>query len=298
MKHGEIVSLLGPSGCGKSTLLRCIAGLEMISNGEIFLADKKIDQLRPQNRSVGYMFQEPLLFPHLTVIENTIYGLKAQKMSKKELNQKAIEMLNKMEISHLIDAYPYQLSGGQQQRVALARALIVEPKLLLLDEPFSSLDAEIKVTLRSWLKQKLKEAKTTAIFVTHDKEEAALIADRIAVLENGIIHQIDTLVNLYENPKTRFVADFVSEGIVDEDTFIPLSKMTFIKNQEDDHQLYDYYYKGIIGSIFYKGGQLFHEVKIPKLGKELIICLNSSWELGDQITLAAKKQDVITYASQ
>ena len=215
IKAGEFISLIGPSGCGKTTLLRCVAGLERIGNGTIRIGDRIVGDSRthiePEDRGVGVVFQDYALFPHLDVAGNVGFGL--HKLAASERNaqvQAALELVNLRDTAH---AYPHELSGGQQQRVALARALVVKPKLVLFDEPFSNLDIETRQRLSAEVRASLSEAGATALLVTHDQHEAFALADEIGVLRDGHLEQWDTAYNLYHQPASRFIADFVGEGV-------------------------------------------------------------------------------------
>lgn len=295
IQNGEIISFLGPSGCGKTTLLRCIAGLETVDHGDLFIEGERLNDVAVGKRPIAMMFQQPLLFPHLTVLQNAVYGLKAKKIAKKEQVKIGKEVLAKLEIEHLSDNYPYELSGGQKQRVSLARALVVQPKLILLDEPFSSLDASLKVTLRNWLKAKLKEWKVTAIFVTHDKEEAMLMSDKIAVIHDGIIQQVGTPTEVYNAPKTAFVAQFVSEGIFNEHRFFPLKAITVHEHSEGLNDRYDHVCEAKTGSIFYKGGQKFYQIELLGLTKEILLTSEKNFEVGQTVFIAVNNGDAIEY---
>ncbi len=213
---GEIGCLLGPSGCGKTTVLRTIAGFERPSNGEIFISDKKVsDQhihVPPEKRHVGMVFQDFALFPNLTVQDNIRFGLKG--WSKKEQQARIAELLILIDMPEQGKVYPHQLSGGQQQRVALARAMAPKPSILLLDEPFSSMDIELREHLAKEVRNILKQENITAILVTHDQNEAFAMADQICVMNEGQIQQQDTAYNLYHKPVNRFVADFIGEGVI------------------------------------------------------------------------------------
>lgn len=221
IEEGEFLTLLGPSGCGKSTLLRSIAGLEEISGGEIFVEGKGISGLNPRERNISMVFQSYALFPNMTVSENIAFGLKMKKMSKDEIDKKVKEMISLVELNGKENNYPKELSGGQQQRVALARALAIEPKILLLDEPLSALDAKIRKTLRLQIRKLQKELNITTIFVTHDQEEALTISDRIFVIEKGNISQMGSSEEIYSSPKNEFVARFIGNYNVinDEEIF-------------------------------------------------------------------------------
>lgn len=205
----ELLTLLGPSGCGKTTILRSIGGFHDIDSGKILLDGKEIQELPPEKRPTGMVFQSYNLWPHMTVYENMSFGLKLRKTPKKQMDEMIHQMLDLVKMSGTEKKYPTQLSGGQQQRIAIARALVLKPSILLLDEPFSALDAKIREQMREELKRIQKEAGLTIIFVTHDQEEALAISDRIAVMNKGCIEQLDTPFNIYENPKNRFVASFI-----------------------------------------------------------------------------------------
>jgi putative spermidine/putrescine transport system ATP-binding protein len=207
--QGEFVSFLGPSGCGKTTVLRMIAGFETPSDGSITVDGLDITHLPPAKRKIGMVFQAYALFPNLTVAQNVGFGLKLAGIPTKERNDRVTEMLEMIKLPHLADRYPYQMSGGQQQRVALARALAIRPKILLLDEPLSALDAKIRVSLREDIRMLQRQLGITTIFVTHDQEEALSISDRIVVMHEGRADQIGTPFEIYNAPKTKFVASFV-----------------------------------------------------------------------------------------
>ncbi|GAB3270684.1 ABC transporter ATP-binding protein [Parahaliea aestuarii] len=214
LEAGEIGCLLGPSGCGKTTLLRAIAGFEPVSEGHINLRGHTISQpgglLPPEQRRVGMVFQDFALFPHLSVRRNIGFGLSA--LGAGERQARVQEMLELVALADYADAYPHELSGGQQQRVALARALAPAPEILLLDEPFSSLDSELREQLAGEVRELLKRNGVTAILVTHDQHEAFAMADRIALLRSGRVAQLDTPYNLYHNPASEFVAEFIGQG--------------------------------------------------------------------------------------
>jgi putative spermidine/putrescine transport system ATP-binding protein len=209
VEPGEFVSFLGPSGCGKTTVLRMVAGFEEPSAGKIVVAGKDITRLKPNQRNVGMVFQAYALFPNLTVAQNIGFGLKVAGMPKPDADRRVAEMLDLIKLPQMGDRYPYQLSGGQQQRIALARAIAPKPKLLLLDEPLSALDAKVRVSLREEIRSIQKRLGITTIFVTHDQEEALSISDRIAVMYGGKAEQVGTPFEIYNRPATKFVANFV-----------------------------------------------------------------------------------------
>lgn len=209
VKKGELVSLLGPSGCGKTTTLRVVAGFIEPTSGKFLLGDKDYTKIPVHNRNFGLVFQSYALFPHLTVEENVSFGLKMKKVPKEERKTKVAEILETVDMSHLSKRYPKELSGGQRQRVAIARALVIEPSLLLLDEPLSNLDAKLRLKMRVEIRKLQQKLGITTLFVTHDQEECFSISDRVAVLNKGVIEQFDTPENIYSNPATEFVARFV-----------------------------------------------------------------------------------------
>ncbi len=207
--RGEFVSFLGPSGCGKTTVLRMVAGFEQPTSGTISIDGQDVTRLKPNQRNIGMVFQAYALFPNLTVAQNIGFGLKVAGANRADIDRRVGEMLSLIKLPEFGDRYPYQLSGGQQQRVALARALAPKPRVLLLDEPLSALDAKVRVSLRDEIRTIQKELGITTVFVTHDQEEALSISDRIAVMYNGRAEQIGTPFEIYNRPSTRFVANFV-----------------------------------------------------------------------------------------
>jgi putative spermidine/putrescine transport system ATP-binding protein len=209
VQAGEFVSFLGPSGCGKTTVLRMVAGFETPSAGAIVVSGKDVTNLKPNQRNIGMVFQAYALFPNLTVAQNIGFGLKVAGVPRPEASARVAEMLDMIRLPEFGGRYPYQLSGGQQQRVALARALAPKPKLLLLDEPLSALDAKVRVSLREEIRSIQKKLGITTIFVTHDQEEALSISDRIVVMYGGKAEQVGIPFEIYNRPATRFVANFV-----------------------------------------------------------------------------------------
>jgi len=209
IESGELVTLLGPSGCGKTTALRIAAGFESPNSGALVIGSTSVLQLPAQKRNMGMVFQNYSLFPHLTVAENVEFGLSVRRQDKLRRLERVKEMLELVQVGELGARYPHQLSGGQQQRVALARALAIEPSVLLLDEPLSALDAQVRVEVRNEIRSLQKNSNMTTLFVTHDQEEAVAISDRICVMGSGRIHQVDTPENVYRQPTTDFVASFI-----------------------------------------------------------------------------------------
>lgn len=206
---GELFTLLGPSGCGKTTLLRMVAGFNTIEGGQIYFGEQIINDIPPHKRNTGMVFQNYAIFPHITVRENIAYGLKARNIVGKELKDRVTEAMQMVQIEEYQDRSPTDLSGGQQQRVALARAIAIRPKVLLMDEPLSNLDAKLRIQMRTIIRKIQKELGITTIYVTHDQEEALAISDRIAVIKDGIIQQIDEPTVIYKRPANKFVATFI-----------------------------------------------------------------------------------------
>src|SRR5438445_5456980 len=217
IRSGELIALLGPSGSGKTTLLRLIAGLERPTKGAIFFGDEDASQKSIQERNVGFVFQHYALFRHMTVVDNIGFGLKVRhgdaRPSSQEIRRRASELLDLVQLSGLEKRYPAQLSGGQRQRVALARAMAIEPKVLLLDEPFGALDAQVRRELRRWLREIHDATRHTTVFVTHDQEEALELADRVAILHRGRLEQVGTVDAILDHPASAFVAGFIGEAV-------------------------------------------------------------------------------------
>ncbi len=212
IKPGELVSLLGPSGCGKTTLLRAIAGFAPLTTGEIFIGEKPCTDLPPSRRNLGMVFQDYALFPHMTVVRNVAFGLKMRGVPVEQRHPAVTKVLAMLSLEGLEERYPRQLSGGQQQRVALARALVVEPGVLLLDEPLAALDKKLREEMQIELRSLQKRIGITTIFVTHDQEEALTLSDRVIVLEKGKIVQVGTPVEVYESPQSKFSGLFVGKS--------------------------------------------------------------------------------------
>ena len=216
IRSGELIALLGPSGSGKTTLLRLIAGLETPTGGKVFFGDEDASERTVQERNIGFVFQHYALFRHMTILENVSFGLKVRPRSTRppaaEIRRRALELLDLVQLSGLEKRYPSQLSGGQRQRVALARALAIEPRVLLLDEPFGALDAQVRRDLRKWLREIHDRTGHTTVFVTHDQEEALELADRLCVMSQGRIEQVGTPDNVYDDPTSPFVFGFIGES--------------------------------------------------------------------------------------
>ncbi len=209
---GEFFTLLGPSGCGKTTLLRMVAGFNSIEGGEIRFKDKVINNVAPSKRNIGMVFQNYAIFPHLTVFKNVAFGLQERKVDKQEITRRVDAILKTVHIENLRDRLPQNMSGGQQQRVALARAIVVEPDVLLMDEPLSNLDAKLRVEMRNVIREIQHEVGITTIYVTHDQEEALAISDRIGVMQGGVLQHVGRPQNIYQRPANEFVATFIGRS--------------------------------------------------------------------------------------
>ncbi|MGH4137297.1 ABC transporter ATP-binding protein [Clostridium sp.] len=205
----EFIVFVGPSGCGKSTTLRMIAGLEEITEGEIYIGDKLVNDMAPKDRDIAMVFQNYALYPHMTVFDNMAFGLKLRKMPKDQIKQKVTDVAKTLDIEHLLDRKPKALSGGQRQRVALGRAIVRNPKVFLMDEPLSNLDAKLRVQMRTEIAKLHHKLQTTFIYVTHDQTEAMTMGTRIVVMKDGLAQQVDTPSNIYEHPVNMFVAGFI-----------------------------------------------------------------------------------------
>jgi multiple sugar transport system ATP-binding protein len=242
IEQGEFVAFLGPSGCGKTTTLRMIAGLEDITSGDIILEGKSLIGLEPRERGISMIFQSYAVWPHMSVYDNVAYPLRLQKKSKEEINRIVHEVAEIADIKEYLDRYPGQLSGGQRQRVAVARAIAVKPKLFLMDEPLSNLDAKLRVAMRTDLKKIHNELKSTSIFVTHDQSEALSLADRIVVMNQGVIEQIGTPNEIYHDSDTMFIAKFIGSP--------PSNFFTVTVTERNGkiiliHPIFEYEYQGL-----------------------------------------------------
>lgn len=296
IKDKEFVVLVGASGCGKSTILRMIAGLEEITSGEILIGDKKVNDIPPKDRDIAFVFQSYALYPHMTVRENIAFGLKMRKVDKKTIAKKVQEAAEILDLTEYLDRKPKQLSGGQRQRVALGRAIVRNPKVFLMDEPLSNLDAKLRVQMRSEIKKLHKKLQTTFIYVTHDQTEALTMGDRIVVLNNGVIQQVDTPEEIYNNPANTFVAGFIGSP-----------QMNFIEGRELglDHNIT----YGIRPEKMVCGGNIKKVVDIEiteLLGSEKIAYFNigdkkcsaklpAEYNLGKTLELSIKESDLYKF---
>ncbi len=254
IEPGEFVTLLGPSGCGKTTTLRMIAGFESPDEGEIYLGEEPINELTPNKRDTAMVFQSYALLPHYNVFDNVAYGLKLRHVPKEEIQKRVMKILNLVELTGMEGRMTNQLSGGQQQRVALARALVIEPSVLLFDEPLSNLDAKLRVTMRTEIRRIQQEVGITAIYVTHDQSEAMALSDRIIIMRSGVVEQIGSPQEIYYHPVNEFVADFIGEA-----NFLP-GKLEALENGRAQINV---------------SGDICHAAPIPgmEVGKEYTIVL-------------------------
>jgi len=214
IEKGKLIGLLGPSGSGKTTILRMIAGLEQPDSGDIIIDGVRVNDIPASKRGIGFVFQNYALFRYMNVFDNIAFGLKVQKKSKAEIKDRVLELIKLIGLEGMEKRYPSQLSGGQRQRVAFARALAPNPQLLLLDEPFAAIDAKVRQELRSWLKEMIEKVGVTSIFVTHDQDEAIEVADEIIISNHGVIEQKGSPLEIYKNPSTPFVAQFIGKSVV------------------------------------------------------------------------------------
>ena len=308
IKEGEFFTFLGPSGCGKSTTLRTLVGFIDPSKGSIFVDDKDITRLAPEKREIGIVFQSYALYPTMTVYDNIAYELKIKKMPKSESDAKVNEIAQKIKISDKqLQRNVSELSGGQQQRVALARALVLEPKILCLDEPLSNLDAKLRVDLRLELKRLQRDLGITTLYVTHDQEEALTLSDRIAVFNNGFIEQVGTPQEIYNQSATEFVCDFIGDiNKLTEETmkeltgkeeekvgYIRLERIKFKSTSEEDYTI-----KGTVIDTEFKGVLVQYTVKAES-GQILRVIQKNDYleifELGQELTLFIHPNDILQY---
>ncbi|OQX96570.1 glycerol-3-phosphate ABC transporter ATP-binding protein [candidate division KSB1 bacterium 4572_119] len=250
IRDKEFMVLVGPSGCGKSTTLRMVAGLEEISNGKIYIGDKVVNEIPPKDRDIAMVFQNYALYPHMTVFQNMAFGLKLRKYPKKEIESRVNEAAEILEIENLLNRKPKALSGGQRQRVAVGRAIVRKPKVFLFDEPLSNLDAKLRVQMRTEISKLHNRLETTMIYVTHDQMEAMTMGDRIVVMKDGFVQQIDSPLNLYNSPVNKFVAGFIGSPAMNFMTGT-LRKNNGIIFDEGNIQLEipDVYFKDLTGYI-------------------------------------------------
>jgi sulfate/thiosulfate transport system ATP-binding protein len=279
IEQGKLIGLLGPSGSGKTTILRMIAGLEQPDSGDIFINQKRVNDIPASKRGIGFVFQSYALFRYMDVFDNIAFGLEIQKKNKKEIKERVLELIKLIGLEGLEHRYPNQLSGGQRQRVAFARALAPNPQLLLLDEPFAAIDAKVRQELRSWLKEMISRVGITSIFVTHDQDEAIEVADEIIITNQGRVEQMGSPVDIYKKPATPFVAQFIGQSsLVDDYTSLigfdkveamhqAVIRPEFIRiaKQGELKQYLSAAEEGIVESVSFRGNNL--EVKVRVKGQ-------------------------------
>ncbi len=312
IKDKEFIVLVGASGCGKSTILRMIAGLEEISGGEILIGDKKVNDIPPKDRDIAFVFQSYALYPHMTVRENIAFGLKMRKVAKSEIEKKVKEAAEILNLTEYLDRKPKQLSGGQRQRVALGRAIVRNPKVFLMDEPLSNLDAKLRVQMRAEIKKLHEKLQTTFIYVTHDQTEALTMGDRIVVLDKGIIQQVAAPEEIYNNPANTFVAGFVGSPQMNfinaevENNSIKFGDTTFYLNNLPDCKKITL---GIRPEKMVCNGEIKLKAKVDMyelLGSEKIVYFNiqdskcsaklpPDYEIGEYIDLSISPQDIYLF---
>ncbi len=307
IEKGKLIGLLGPSGSGKTTILRILAGLEKQDSGDVIIDGRNVNSLSAHERGIGFVFQNYALFPYMNVYDNIAYGLKVQKKDKEYITNRVRELLDLVGLSGLEGRYPNELSGGQRQRIALARALAPNPELLLLDEPFAAIDAKVRKELRTWLRETIDKIGITSIFVTHDQDEAIEVADEIVITNNGRVEQVGTPSDIYLNPKTSFVAQFIGQSAYIEDytvlkgfdsdssssksaiirpEFIEVNKPIKNKTLEYQSSMED----GVVTAIAFRGNAF--EVKADINGIEIIgrYSLNADkLKKGDTVKVLIKK---------
>lgn len=275
IEKGKLVALLGPSGSGKTTILRMIAGLETPDSGDIIIDGKRVNDIPPAERGIGFVFQNYALFRYMTVYENLAFGLEIKKVPKKQIRERISELMNLTGLTGLEKRYPNQLSGGQRQRVAFARALAPNPSLLLLDEPFAAIDAKVRAELRCWLREMIHKVGITSIFVTHDQDEAVEVADEIIITNKGRIEQTSSPIEIYKNPTTPFVAEFIGQSSKVEEYYKlkgfekgnykgAIIRPEFVESFKSDNikfkDVINYSEEGVIEDISFRGNCL--EVKL------------------------------------
>ena len=291
IKDKEFIILVGPSGCGKSTTLRMIAGLEEISDGELYIGDRLVNDIAPKDRDIAMVFQNYALYPHMTVFENMAFGLKLRKVPKDQIAKKVEEAAKILDIAHLLDRKPKALSGGQRQRVALGRAIVREPQVFLLDEPLSNLDAKLRAQMRTEISKLHKRLGTTFIYVTHDQTEAMTMGDRIVVMKDGFIQQIDTPTNLYQHPVNQFVAGFIGSpqmNFIDSKLLKVDGKYVIEFGTEDTKET-----RGVKYTVEVPEAKADAELLEPLVGKEVVMGIRPECIHDEEMFISSAKTGVI-----
>ncbi|MFT8887447.1 MAG: sn-glycerol-3-phosphate ABC transporter ATP-binding protein UgpC [Ethanoligenens sp.] len=290
VKDKEFIILIGPSGCGKSTTLRMVAGLEDISEGELYIGDRLVNDVPPKDRDIAMVFQNYALYPHMTVFDNMAFGLKLRHTPKEEIRRRVEDAAKALDISHLLDRKPKALSGGQRQRVALGRAIVREPKVFLLDEPLSNLDAKLRAQMRTELSKLHKRLGTTFIYVTHDQIEAMTMGDRIVVMKDGLVQQVDTPQNLYEKPTNVFVAGFMGSPQMNflDAKLVEKDGQTIVEFGDISSATPDGKYTVVLPEGKVKGSNIKEYV-----GKDVILGIRPEHLHDEGIFLSAAKQGIV-----
>mgnify|MGYP000589410548 CR=1 FL=1 len=312
VEKGKFVTLLGASGCGKSTLLRILAGLTSIDSGAIYLGEEDITHLSPNKRNIGMIFQQYSLFPTMTVYDNVAFGLKMRKMNKAQIRSMVSEAIKMVNLEGSEKKYPSQLSGGEQQRVALARCIVTRPKVLLLDEPFSAIDAKLRKSLQSKIKEIHKELGMTSIFVTHDQDEAMVMSDYIYLLNSGVIEQEGTPIELYSKPRTIFAAEFIGDYNIIDGNFLSnitgknftCKKIAFrpelvkICKKPLYQHVDSIYFSGVIIDIVLQGNIVRYHVMVDKtkIKVDILSSQECLYNIGDNVYLSLQMSNIIQYA--
>ncbi|MBR3185992.1 MAG: ABC transporter ATP-binding protein [Oscillospiraceae bacterium] len=309
IEKGSLVTLLGPSGCGKSTLLRCLAGLEEINDGKIYLDGKDVTNVPARKRNVGMVFQQYSLFPNMNVYQNVAFGLKIAKVDKKEIDTKVSEMLEIIGLPEKKGSYPNELSGGQQQRVALARALVTSPKVLLLDEPLSAIDALLRHNLQIEIRRIHKAAGITTIFVTHDQDEAMVMSDQIFLLKDGVVEQAGDPIHLYSRPRTKFAATFIGHyniykaedfqkatGFDAEAEMLALRpEIVEVSRTRPETDGSKVVFPGEVVSSIAHGNIIRYTIGCGdiKMDVDILFAFDNLYEIGEKVFLSVKNEDVL-----
>lgn len=292
LSRGQIMSIIGPSGSGKSTILRILSGLEQPTDGSILMNGKEITAIKANKRNISLVFQDSLLFPHMTIEENVSYG---GKLAKKKNKNETIQLLEAVGMEKYKRYYPSEISGGQQQRVALARAMATEPEIILFDEPFSNLDINLRQDLRRWVRNFLVERNMTAIFVTHDIEEAMLMSEYIAIFHNGIFQQYSDKDTLYKNPNSSFIAHFIGGHlIIDETHYAPFSscKLNIPENQVEFKS-----YEAVLKQFTYQHGQKIGYFDVNQLNQNISLPIKNDLKIEDKYTIYIEINRIESFSS-
>ncbi|EGW36925.1 ABC transporter ATP-binding protein [Desulfosporosinus sp. OT] len=315
IEQGEFITLLGPSGCGKTTLLRCLAGLVRVDSGKIFLDNRDITYALPKERNLNMIFQQYSLFPTMTVAKNIAFGLKMQKLEQAEIKRRVANALEMVDLVRSENKYPGQLSGGEQQRVALARSIVTKSKVLLLDEPFSAIDAKLRKALQIKIKEIHHELGMTTIFVTHDQEEAMRMSDRIYLINNGKVGQMGSPMDLYLNPETTFAASFMGHcNLLSHEVFQQVTASEHVKKgfyairpenigmtlqENTKHTENNYYVKGIVKRIIPQGNIIRYTILVNGnlIDVDTLFEVNNQFARNSEVYLSIDKELIIFFDS-